>query len=331
MKGKNCFKKISQIFLVLCVLSLVFSSVAALAAPIIIKAGHGSSENDAVHKNLQRMMGEFEKRTNGKYVTEIYPMMQLGNERDLVEGAQMGSVGLAYSTNGPLASFVPEFGVLDLPYLIKDYGHADRVFMGGIGKELADLFSEKAGVKCLGFWELGFRNLINAARSVESVEDVAGLKIRTMENKNHLALWNALGASAVPLNGSEAFTALMQGTIDGLENSMPIIYNLKYWEAAKYLSITEHLYSPAVLMVSNKLWNGMTEEEQKILLELFDESRTYNREMVRQEAEDSIGQLEAVGVKIVYPDKEKFREKVENLRQELSAPYGEMYQRIVEQ
>jgi tripartite ATP-independent transporter DctP family solute receptor len=305
----------------------VFKAIAE-GAPIIIKAGHGVSENDPYHLGLKRMMEEFEKRTDGKYKTEIYPMNQIGTERDLIEGLQLGSVGMAVTSTGNLASFVPALGVVDIPFMIKDYAHADRVYMGPIGKELADVMSVNAGLKCLGFWENGFRILINSKRPVNSVGDVAGLKLRTMENEYHMALWRELGANPVPLNGAEAFTALMQGTVDGLENAQALIYTLKYWEAAKYVAVTEHLYSPAVAMVSSKLWDGMTPDEQKILEELFKENSVYERETAREAANKCIEQLKEVGVEITYPDKQPFIDKLANLRERLAEPFGDIVSRI---
>jgi TRAP-type C4-dicarboxylate transport system substrate-binding protein len=149
-----------------------------------------------------------------------------------------------------------------------------------------------------------------------------------MENELHMALWRELGANPVPLNGAEAFTALMQGTVDGLENAQALIYTLRYWEAAKYVAITEHLYSPAVVQMSNKLWDSMTSEEQEILLELFAENSVYERQVARKAAEDCLEQLKGVGVEITYPDKKGFIDATANLSKKLAEPFGEMAQRI---
>jgi tripartite ATP-independent transporter DctP family solute receptor len=219
-------------------------------------------------------------------------------------------------------------GVVELPFLIRDFEHADRVFMGPIGQELCDKVSSSAGVKCLGLWENGFRSLVNSKRPVNSVEDIKGLKIRTMENSAHQALWKALGADPVPMAWGDAYTAVQQGAIDGLENAITLLYSLKTAEITKYLAVTEHLYSPAIVLLQQEIWEKMTPEDQKAFTDTFAEVSLYEREVSREAAAKAEQGLVSQGLADTHPDKEAFRKACEEVRKELSQKFPEVVARI---
>ncbi len=161
----------------------------------------------------------------------------LGDERQVVEGLQLGTVHLTVTSTGPLGGFVPDMNVLDLPFLFRDAAHAYKVLDGEIGRGLLDKF-EAVGIKGLAFWENGFRHVTTTKKPVEKPSDLKGLKIRVMENRVHQAAFRQLGADATPMAWGEVFTSLQQGLLDAQENPIPIVSTFKLYEVQKYLSLT---------------------------------------------------------------------------------------------
>ena len=322
-------KSMTALFFLSCAFLLLIMPDASLAQKqVVIKAGHVVSTTDNYHLGLSRMAELIAERTGGRYKLEVYPNAQIGSERDLVEGIQLGSVGMCVVATAPVANFAPELGVVELPFLIRDFDHADRVFMGPIGQELCDKVSASAGVKCLGLWENGFRSLVNSKRPINSVEDIKGLKIRTMENSAHQALWKALGADPVPMAWGDAYTAVQQGALDGLENAITLLYSLKTAEITKHLAVTEHLYSPAVVLMQERIWKKMTPEDQKIFLDTFAEVSLYERQVSREAAGKAEDGLAAQGLAVTHPDKEGFRRATEGVKKDLGKKFSEVVARI---
>ena len=322
------FKLTAAILVCLAITVLVVPGNSLAQKQVIIKAGHVVSTSDNYHLGLTKMGELINERTNGRYKIEVYPNAQIGSERDLVEGIQLGSVGMCVVATAPVANFAPELGVVELPFLIKDFAHADRVFMGPIGNELCDKVSASAGVKCLGLWENGFRSMVNTKRPINSVEDIKGLKIRTMENSAHQALWKSLGSDPVPMAWGDAYTAVQQGALDGLENAITLLYSLKTAEITKYLAVTEHLYSPAVVLMQENIWGKMSPEDQKIFTDTFAEVSIYEREVSRDAAAKAEEGLVAQGLQVTHPDKEGFRKATEGVKKDLSQKFSDVVARI---
>lgn len=263
------------------------------------------------------------ERTNGRIEIRIYPAGQLGKgEREMTEGLQQGSIDLLVTSTGPQGGFSPSINILDFPYLFRDYAHVDSVLDGPIGRKLLDDF-EKANLKGLAFWENGFRHLTNSKVPVKKVEDAKGLKIRTMENKVHLAAWKAAGLNPTPMAFGEVFTALQQRVIDGQENPVAVIYSSKFWDAGqKYFSFTAHVYSPAILMMSKKVFDSMPKEDQELFLKTALEVGKFQRKLNRDDEERKIKEMEAKGVQIIMDvDRESFRKAMSPIYEEFSSQF----------
>ncbi|MEJ5377368.1 MAG: TRAP transporter substrate-binding protein [bacterium] len=257
----------------------------------------------------QKFADLIKERTNGRIQIKIYPAGQLGKgEREMTEGVQQGAIELLVTSTGPQGGFSPSINILDFPFLFRDYDHVDSVLDGPIGRKLLDDF-EKANLKGLAFWENGFRHLTNSKVPVKKVEDAKGLKIRTMENKVHLAAWKAAGLNPTPMAFGEVFTALQQKVIDGQENPVAVIYSSKFWDAGqKYLSLTGHVYSPAILMMSKKVFDSMPKEDQELFMKTALEVGKFQRKLNRDDEERKIKEMEAKGVQVIRDvDKESFR------------------------
>lgn len=216
---------------------------------ITLRMAQTSSETGAIGQSMEIFADRIYEATNGRYKIETYHNGQLGAEIDTIEGCQMGTIDIAVVNQSTLGNFISEFQALDIPYLITSTEQADDVFMGEIGQEFLDKLS---GVQLYGFgiWESGFRNLTNSKRDINSLEDVKGLKIRTMENQIHIAFWKAMGTDATPMSWGEAYTALQQGALDGQENPSTVILTNNVAQVNDRLAITQHAYSTVFLVMS---------------------------------------------------------------------------------
>ena len=243
-----------------------------------IRVSHTLAPESHYHQGLLYWKELVEERTDGSVMIEVFHSAQLGSERDVVEGVSLGTIEATLTSTGPLPNFTNAFMVFDLPFIVQDREKAYAWMDGPNGQEiLASL--ESSGIRGLGIWENGFRNLTNSERFVDSPEDMDGLKIRLMENPIHVATFETLGARAVPMPFGELFTALQQGTVDGQENPLVIIETSKFYEVQDYLSLTGHFYSPAVLLINLEFWNNaLTAEEREIVAQAELEARRWQRD-----------------------------------------------------
>lgn len=235
------------------------------AGTTVLKMGHVYSESYPMHLAMLAMADEVYEKTEGRYKIEIYPNGTLGNESDLNEGVSIGTVAMSFTATTPLATSIPDLARFDLPYLIQDYDHADAVFFDEDSSIRASLISsiDSAGYKTLALVENGFRQLYTN-KKVASTADLKGLKIRVMENPLHIELWNTLGASPTAMAASEAMTGLQQGTINAVEMFHTAYATSGFSELCKYYVNTNHIYTCGALLLSAKVWNGMSEADQKV-------------------------------------------------------------------
>jgi len=295
---------------------------------ITFKIGHASSETVPAAHGLARFEELVEEKSGGKINVEVYNNGQLGGESDYMVNCQLGVLDMAIVNQSILSSFFKDITAVDLPYIIESYEHADRVFGGETGEYYRREIFEKTGVQTLDIWEVGFRNLTNDKKAVNSIEDVKGLKIRTMDNKAHQAFWKELGVDPVPMSWNEAYTAMQQGAIDGQENPLSIILGNNVAEVNKELAITEHVYSSVFFLMSGSAWNALNEEEQNIMMECAKEAGFYEREVQRAQAEDALSQLEEKGMKVTTPEKDAFMEKSKSFQAEYGKEYADIMKMI---
>jgi tripartite ATP-independent transporter DctP family solute receptor len=296
---------------------------------VVLKLGHAVAPEHPYHLGAVRYSELVAQRTKNKVKIDVYPSTQLGNERDMVEGLQLGTIDLVVTSTGPLGGFVPRIFVVDLPFLFRDREHAYKVLDGSIGRELLDAFSAK-GIRGLAFWENGFRQMTNSVRPIEKPEDLKGIKIRTMENKVHLSAFRAFGASPTPMAWSEVYTALQQKTIDAQENPIAIIYFQKIYEVQKYLALTGHFYSPAPLLMSLKAFNNLPKNIQKIMLDTAMDCATYERNLLRDNEAKQLAEIKAKGMLVTLPNKKPFQAAAAPVYKEFESQFGkEIIDRII--
>ena len=289
------------------------SSAAPSGSATVLKLGTTVNEQDSFQVAAEKFAELVKERTNGAYEIEIYPNGALGDERTMMESMQMGTLDMGIITSGPFVNFVPEMGVLDMPFLFGSNEDVYKILDGEIGQELLSKL-EGSSLKGLAYAERGFRNLTNSVRAVETPADIAGLKVRVMENEVYTATFTALGVNAVPMAWSEALTALQQGTIQGQENPVNVIYSYKLWESQKHVTLTRHAYASAILTMSLDLFNKLPEDVQVIMKEAAQEAAEFERAWVADNEAEQMQALKDNGMEIVEtPDLAGFRAAVQSV------------------
>lgn len=304
------------------------ASTAAPANAITLKVGHDAAETVPVARGLAEFERLVEERTGGSVQVEVYNNGTMGSASDYVVNCQLGTLDMGATNQSVIASFIPELAACDIPYIFESYEHADAAFTGELGDYFINRVRDTMQLETVAIWEVGFRNLTNSKHPVNTVADVAGLRLRTMDNPIHLAFWKSLGADPVPMSWSEAYTALQQGAIDGQENPFSVILGNNVAEVNQHLAVTEHVYSSIFIFVSEQAWNKMTAEQQEIVRAAAQEAGQFEREEQRRQATDAISQLESAGMAITYPDKAEFIAATEAFRAEQSKEYPEVVEMI---
>jgi TRAP-type transport system periplasmic protein len=254
---------------------------------------------------------ELERLSDGRLTIRPQYDNALGAEREVVEGMGLGLIDMGITSTGPMGGFVNDFLLFDLPYIFPTAQAAYAFLDGEHGEAMAARLESDAGVKILGWMENGFRHNTNNVRPLNSPEDLNGIRHRTQESRVQVDTWTALGANASPMAWTEVFTALQQGVIDSQENPIPTIYDVKFYDVQRYLNLTQHVYSPAPLMMGTQLFNSLSEEDQAIVLEAAELAVPVQREASQRMEQELIAELESLGMTVTRPDLEPFRERVQ--------------------
>lgn len=301
----------------------IIATVTTNWAQTTLKLGHAQSSTSAFQVGAQAMADEFFKLTNGRYKITLFPSGALGGEREMVESVQLGTLDFAVTSTGPVGNFVPETLITDIPFLFRDYDHARKTLDGPIGHDLLAKFPAK-GMVALAWAENGFRHLTNSKRAVNTPEDMKGLKLRTMENPVHMTAFRALGASPAPMAFTELFTALQQGTVDGQENPIPVITSSKFGQVQKNLTLTGHVYSPALILAALPVVNGLAPADKKALQDAAKFGAQAMRKRVNEVESSGVDELKALGVNVVTNvDKSKFQTALAPAYVEYAKRFGE--------
>jgi TRAP-type transport system periplasmic protein len=253
-----------------------------------------------------------EQKSGGKIKVRVFPGGQLGGDLQNVSALQGGTLDLMVLNAGLLVGIVKDFAVLDLPFLFNTAEEADAVVDGPVGQKLFDKLPEK-GLVGLGYFELGFRNVTNSKRPITKAEDFQGIKLRVLQSPLFIDLFNTLGANTVAMPFPEVYTALEQGVIDGQENPVTVIFDTKFQEVQKYLSLTRHIYNAQSVIMSKKTWDKFSDEEKKIIQSSLDEAETYQRQVSRQKSTQVLEDLKKAGMQVneVSPQEiSRIREKI---------------------
>lgn len=265
------------------------------------------------------------EKSGGKIEVKLFPGGTLGGDVQTVSALQGGVIEMTVLNAGILASNVKEFGAVDLPFLFNSGEEADKVMDGQFGAGLIERLPD-TGLVGLAYWELGFRNLTNNRHPVTKLDDIKGLKIRTIQSPIPVELFNALGANAVPLPYTELYTALETGTVDGQENPAANILNAKFYEVQKYMTLTRHQYNPQIVLISKKFWDGLNDEEKAVLQQAAVEARDFQRKVSREQDAAALEEIRKTGMEVneLSPEEtQRLRDAVKPMIEKFSADIGQ--------
>ena len=277
---------------------------------LTVSVGHSGAPGGFADVASVRFKELVEERSQGKITVDVFPSGQLGGERELVEGAQIGSVDMAVVLAGILESFVPEFGVLNLPYLFDNRDHVFSTLDGEVGEGLLDLLGD-VQLKGYAFGEFGFRSMMTAPRPINTPADLDGIKIRVPESDLYIETMSRLGATPTPIPGPEIFTSLQNGVVDATEAPIFAAVTQKYYETPlEHLSLTEHIYAALLMVGSQDLWNRLGDAGQTLVKQAALEAVDHQRKQSIADDAGYIAELENQGWSITEVDKTPFRQAV---------------------
>lgn len=276
---------------------------ASLSTPVLaqteLKIGWTTSDGptDPYAIAAREFVSALEKNAPGQFSAAYFPNRQLGDEREMLEGLGFGTLDVAIITNAVIANIEPAFQLNDMPFLYGSEAQAHKVLDGKIGQDLLGRLDDN-GIVGLSFAEGGFRHMINNVRPVSTPEDVGGVKYRVMQNPVFIGMFQSLGGNAIPMAWGEVYTAVQQGTIDGLEIPIAVIKSNNYAEVAKYLSLTRHTYSALGVLISKRTFENLSAEQQEAVRMAAKQAAVAQRAAVATNNENIVEALRAEGMEV---------------------------------
>ncbi|WP_035345876.1 TRAP transporter substrate-binding protein [Halalkalibacter hemicellulosilyticus] len=260
-------------------------------------AGGAVGPEHSLTRTFHFLKEQLEENSDGRFQVDLSVAGELGEDREIIEAMQMGEVHLASPSPAALGGFNKGVAILDMPFLFTSRDIAYDVLDGEPGQMILDGL-DGAGLKGLGYFENGFRNVTNDTKPIESIEDFQGLSIRTMQNQTHIRAWELLGANPTPMAFGELYTALQQGTVDGQENPFGLIVANKFFEVQDYLTVTNHVYAPNVIITNSSFYEELPSDLQQVFDEAVRDAIEHNRELAQQEEIDARAELEEQGMEV---------------------------------
>jgi len=278
-----------------------------------------------------RMGKKLEAATNGRLSIQMYPSMQLGGEKEMIEQAQVGALQIARISVGPMGPIVPELNVFNLPFMFRDNIHMEKVIDGPIGDELMKKLSDHptAGLVGLAWMNAGSRNVYNSKHPIKSVEDLKGLKIRMMGNPVFVDTMNSLGGNGIAMGFDQLVSALQTGVVDGAENNEPSYATGQHYRHAKYYSMTGHLIIPEIVVFSKRTWQTLSKEDQDLITKLGREAQQEQRGLWYETEKTSLAQMKEAGAQVnEVADRKPFQAAVKSVWDKYGAQHAALIQRI---
>lgn len=282
----------------------------------VLRLAHTLDQEHVVHKAMALMGERLEHYSDGSMRIDIYSGGQLGNERELIELLQIGSLAMTKVSASPLEGFVPAMQVFSVPYIFDDNEHFWRVLNSDIGQGLLKEI-QNARLFGLGYYDAGSRSFYSSNTRIDKPEDLKGKKFRVLNSQTAVRMVEALGGAATPIDWGELYTAIQQGVVDGAENNPPSFYLSRHYELSKYFSLDEHTAVPDVLIMSLNVWQNLTPQQQKWVQLAANDSIAYQKAAWHQVSEEALAAVKAAKVTVIYPDKEPFRQAVAPFYQQM--------------
>ena len=303
----------------------------AFAQKMVLKAADVHPLGYPTVEAVVQMGKKLEQATNGRLSIQMYPSMQLGGEKEMIEQAQIGALQIARVSVGPVGSVVDNLNVFNLPFVFRDTNHMRRVIDGPIGdrllKEITD--NPKSGLIGLAWMDSGARSFYNKSKDIKTVADLKGLKFRMMGNPIFVDTANALGANGVAMGMDQVMNALQTGVVDGAENNPPSYDSFGHVPVAKHYSLTEHLIIPEILVFSKKAFDGMSKEDQALVMKFGKETQLEQRKLWDERTKMAMDKIKAAGVNVItIADKKPFQDAVKPVWDKYGAKYADLVKQI---
>jgi len=261
-----------------------------------IRWGHLNNADHPVSFGVKKFAEILAAKSGGKLNIREFPASQLGNELQQQSALRGGTQEMLSASTTSLATVVPEFGLLDFPFIVGTTEQAEALAQGAFGKAMIETLPQR-GLIGLGYWGLGFRNVTNSKLPVARLEDFNGLKLRVIPNPVYLQSFSAFKANPIPMAFGELYSALETGTVDGQENPYTVILSNKFYEVQKYVSATNHTFTQNIILVSKIFWDKLSPTEQRMMREAYAESRDYQKQQTRLQTESALTELQSKGMK----------------------------------
>jgi len=288
---------------------------------VVLKVGHINAPDHPWNIALEGFAKDVSEATNGNLEIQVFPSSQLGGERDMAEGLKLGTLDMGLFGTGALQSLDKRLIIEELPYAWSDRNNAYAALDGELGEELNKILKGHSIVG-LSYWESGYRHITNSVRPINSLEDLKGLKLRVPEAEMRIDTFKDLGVLPTPLAFSEVFTALQQGTVDGQENPLPTISSSKFNEVQKHLMISGHIWGSALLGISDKSWNSLSDDYKKVIAEKADVWKIKEREMIQNSEKELLESLKASGMEVTEPEVQPFKDAVQGVWTKYESQFG---------
>ena len=278
--------------------ALTLGLASVTQAQVVMRNSVSIAQNSHQGNGIDVLSQEVEKGTKGRIIIKNFFSGSLGGERESIESVQLGTQELTGTSTGPIPNFVPAVKILDIPFLFRDKAHARAVLDGPIGQAMLKEFDSK-GFKALAWSENGVRHMTNNKRPINLPDDLKGLKMRTMENPVHVAAYKGFGIITTPMAFPEVFTALQQGVVDGQENPLSVIMAAKFEQVQKYMTLTAHVYSPALLLMNKASFDKLSAADQKVFLDAAKLAVVATRARVDKDDASGVAELRSKGMLII--------------------------------
>lgn len=289
------------------VLAALSHPASAQSDVVTLKLGHTGAPDHHFQTIAEQFAKRMSEATDGQVVIQVYPSDSLGKQMELVEGTFYGTNDMVLTSDAVLSNFVPEVGIVNLPFIFEDSQHVRRALDGEVGEKLAAKVEEQ-GVRVVGWWENGFRHVTNSKRPIETPADLNGLKLRVPEGPIFVDTFTQLGAQATPIAFTELYSALQLGVVDGQENPPAHILTQKFYEVQDYASRTGHIYLSSPVLVSQTALNRLSEEQMQTLFEVGRQMAAEHTEMVLAAEAQQWQEISDAGMEINDVDKAPFIE-----------------------
>ena len=308
--------RISRIAVVLATVALLSLGVwQPASATMTIRLPHCCAVDSHFDVGAKEFAKLLKDKTNGEIEVKVFPGGQLGQETEVIQNVQGGTIEMTMIGHDPLAQFAPETTILSLPYLFDSHEQAFKLLDGQFG-DIIDAALLKKNLLVLGWGDNGARIYTDSKRPLEKPEDFKGLKFRSPQNPVNLAVTKALGGIAVAIPYGEVYTAIQQGTIDGQENAIINVYPAKLYEVQKYMSMTHHLLSFTVFVMNKDFFNSLSPENQKAVKEAAQEAMEFQRGYSKKLSAELVGKMKEKGVAVTWPDLAPFKKATRPIHEE---------------